>query len=413
MIPISEALDKVLAEAGQRPARRLPLSQAVGLVLAENVASDIDSPPHDKAMVDGYAIRASDVAAGHRELTVLEEVFAGMVPSLAVNSGTATRIMTGAPIPPGADAVVMVERTSGAAETPADAAGGRAVRRIRIDEPAVEQGQNIMRRGTSLQRGQQVLAAGCRLRAIEIGLLAEVGRAEVLAVPRPGVAVLATGNELVPAGTTPGAGQIRNSNGPLLVAAVQTLGAEPLDLGIARDEPDDLAERIGRGLEQDVLLLSGGVSAGVLDLVPQALQSLGVRQVFHKVDLKPGKPLWFGVLERPSRRTLVFGLPGNPVSSLVCFHLFVRPALARLAGHGNEPLATREARLEAGFRHRGDRATCFPSRLFEQDGLSFVRTLDWKGSADQRTLVEANCLTLFPPGDRDYAAGELVPVYPL
>jgi molybdenum cofactor synthesis domain-containing protein len=210
-----------------------------------------------------------------------------------------------------------------------------------------------------------VLQSGKVLRAIEIGLLAEVGHETVHIIPTPRVAVLATGNELVPAGSVPGPGQIRNSNGPLLEGLVSQAGGMSIPLGIARDEPADLQGHIELGLERDILLLSGGVSAGVLDLVPQVLAELGVEQIFHKVNLKPGKPLWFGVKRHPEqgRQTLVFGLPGNPVSGLVCFELFVRPAIEKLSGREPRGLPRVTAILTQEHKQRGDRPTYWPAQL--------------------------------------------------
>lgn len=401
MLSVDEALQQVLGHARPLPAKECAVAQARGLVLAEDVASDIDSPPHDKSIVDGYAVVAADLAAGSAELDVLEEVTAGAVPTRDVSCGSATRIMTGAPIPAGADAVVMIEHTRLVAP-----AAGRERVQISGKPPVV--GQNIMRRAISMVRGQVVLRAGCELRAIEIGVLAEVGRSSISVVARPQLAILATGNELVPAEQTPQAGQIRNSNGPLLVAAAEAAGATALDLGIARDTAESLRESMARGLQSDVLIISGGVSAGVLDLVPSVLAQLGVRQVFHKVNLKPGKPLWFGVLPAAAGDKLVFGLPGNPVSSLVCFELFVRPAIGRLAGRRHASLAEVEAELAVPHVHRGDRPTYHPARLESADGRNVIRPLRWQGSGDLRTLVEANSLACFPSGDREYRAGESI-----
>jgi molybdopterin molybdotransferase len=259
-----------------------------------------------------------------------------------------------------------------------------------------------------MARGDVVLKAGRQLRPAEIGVLAEVGRAQLRVIPRPSVAVLATGNELVPAEATPAAGQLRNSNGPLLLAAARAAGAQTVDLGIARDEKESLRQRIARGLQTDVLVISGGVSAGVLDLVPAALGELGVEQVFHKIKLKPGKPLWFGVLPGAGVERLVFGLPGNPVSSLVCFELFVRPAIGRLAGRGEVKLLEVSAALTIDHAHRGDRDTYHPARLQTSGGRYQVEPLRWHGSGDLRTLVEANALACFPAGERRYRAGETI-----
>lgn len=401
MIGVDEALRLVLASAPPLTPRRTPLDAAAGLVLAEDVASDIDSPPHDKSVVDGYAVQAASAREG-AELRVLEEVVAGTVPKREVTPGEATRIMTGAPIPPGADAVVMVERT--------ELIAGVAEPRVRLLAQA-KLGQNIMRRATSMQRGQNVLRAGRLLGGIEIGLLAEVGQATVSAAPQPSVAVLATGNELVDAGATPGPGQIRNSNGPMLTALVREAGGSATPLGVARDDAAELRACIERGLQHDVLLLSGGVSEGVLDMVPRVLAEADVEPVFHKVRLKPGKPLWFGTRRTDQRTTLVFGLPGNPVSSLVCFRLFVLPAIQALAARPATGLNRRRAALTADHFQRGDRPTYWPAAWATGSNTSAVTPLAWQGSGDLRALADADGLAFFPAGERMYAAGENVDVY--
>jgi len=284
--------------------------------------------------------------------------------------------------------------------------------RVRLGAPRTAAGQNIVRRATSLAQGQVVLEPGVRLRPAEIGLLAEVGRARVRAIARPNVAIVSTGNELVGVHDSPGPGQIRNSNGPLLTASTVAAGATALDLGIARDERPELHGKFSKGLAADVLIISGGVSAGVLDLVPSVLDELGVRQVFHKVSLKPGKPIWFGHRAREKGQTLVFGLPGNPVSSFVCFELFVKPALRALAGL---PSCTRvlRAELSVGQLHRGDRPTYQPARLVFAEGKQQVAPLRWHGSGDLRVLSDANALVHFPAGERQYETGEVVDVFSL
>jgi len=405
MLSVDEALRAVLSRATARPAVVCPLAESLGRVLAEDIASDIDSPPHDKSLVDGYAVIAVDVADGSTELQILEEVTAGELPTQIVTRGKATRIMTGAPVPSGADSVVMVEQTQHVA--------GSGLGLVRLASSKVTHGQNIMRRATSMTKGQRVLHSGCEIRPIEIGVMAEVGRTQVRVVRQPSVAVLGTGNELVPASQTPAAGQIRNSNGPMLVAAAEAWGAAPVDLGFARDDRADLRRLISAGLERDVLIISGGVSAGVLDLVPGALNELGVEQVFHKVNLKPGKPLWFGALSGPAGDKLVFGLPGNPVSSLVCFELFVRPAIGRLSGRSDVTPRTTKARLTAAFSQRADRPTYFPARLAMLGDEPTIEPLAWQGSGDLRTLAEANALAYFPACQQEFAVGETICVLPL
>jgi molybdopterin molybdotransferase len=397
MLSVAEALDEVLRHASPLPSARIGLHETLGCILAEPITSDLDSPPHDKSIVDGYAVIAEEIAAGVTELAVLEEVTAGQVPTKRLERGAATRIMTGAPIPEGSDAVVMVEQTQLAGQ------------RVSILQPAVKPGQNIMRRASSLARGQQVLAPGKQIRAIEQGLLAEVGRSLVSVIPRPQIAIIATGNELVAPDTVPGPGQIRNSNESLLIGLVAQSGGSPVPLGIARDDETHLRQLIQQGLSNDLLVLSGGVSAGVLDLVPACLQRLGVRQVFHKVNLKPGKPLWFGVRETDNNRsTLVFGLPGNPVSSLVSFELFVRPAIERRRGLAGTGLRRITATLTRDHQQRGERPTYWPAKL---DGThQHVTPLPWKGSGDLRTLTDADCLAYFPPGERQYTARDKIEV---
>ncbi|MBC7820282.1 MAG: molybdopterin molybdotransferase MoeA, partial [Planctomycetaceae bacterium] len=312
MIEVSEAVSAVLREASPFEPQAIPLLDALGLVLAEDIHADADSPPFDKSLVDGFAVRLADCAT---LLPVIEVVSAGQLPKRVLDQPAAIQIMTGAPVPVGADAVVQIEFTS----SQTDAAGQTLVS-IPNKVASWKPGANILRQGASTKRSDLVVAVGSELRPQELGALAEWGRAFVHARRRPRVAVLATGDELVPIEQTPGPGQIRNSNESMLCAQIRRAGADPVPLGIARDERTHLRQRIEFGLQADVLVLSGGVSMGDKDFVPSELSAAGVRQVFHKVNVKPGKPVWFGVRdESPTGRTLVFGLPGNPVSSLVCF----------------------------------------------------------------------------------------------
>lgn len=418
MLTVEEALELVEKNAESLPARRVVLGEAAGLVLAEAIRSDVDSPPYDKAMMDGYAVRSADREPERR---VLEEIAAGAVPRYPLTPGCASRIMTGAPIPEGADAVVQVERTQLVNEST-----------VRLEQADAPQGQHILRAGTVMRAGDVVIGEAAMLRPIEIGVLAEIGRGVVNVVPRPRVAILPTGNELVPIGEKLGAGQIRNSNGPLLAAAANRAGADALELGIARDDRAELLRWIEQGLAAEVLVLSGGVSAGKFDLVPELLAEVGVEQVFHKVALRPGKPLWFGVKDDGERRVLVFGLPGNPVSSFVCFELFVRPAIAALMGRGFTTRTLVEARLSADYEHRGGREAYLPATLnfadgrlmaeagVEGDGQAVARggggdvsvaILPWQGSADLVTLTGANCLARITGEGRRVAAGTVVQTF--
>jgi molybdopterin molybdotransferase len=259
-----------------------------------------------------------------------------------------------------------------------------------------------------------VLPAGRRLRGQELGALAELGRAQVRVRPAPTVAVLATGDELVPVDVQPGPGQIRNSNETMLVAQVTQAGGRPVPLGIARDTKESLRERLSEGLRHDLLLLSGGVSAGKLDLVPTVLRELGVEQVFHKVQVKPGQPLWFGRRERAGNAgpCFVFGLPGNPVSSMVCFELFARTALRKRMGDPHPEPQPVSARLTHDFTHTGNRPTYHPAKLAFTPRGPEVSTVPWIGSADICATVAANAMAVFPAGDAVHPAGAMLNVIP-
>lgn len=400
MLTLDQALTLLHQTLSPSPPVTLPLGRCLGLTLAAEVVSGIESPPFDKALMDGYAVCASDVASGTATLTILERITAGMVPRETVRSGTATQIMTGAPLPVGADAVVKIE------ETRED--GDRVV----IHGSPVTSGHNIIRRAASLKIGETVLTAGMTLTASRIGALAELGVATPSVHPRPTVAVLATGDELVPVDQTPGPGQIRNSNESMLVAQLQSYGVTPQPLGIARDVQADLTAKIDAGLQADVLVLSGGVSAGKLDLVPSTLAAAGVEEVFHKVDIRPGKPIWFGIKRRPDGTVCaVFGLPGNPVSSMVCCELFVRTALRRMMGSADATPPVELARLTHEYTMRGDRPTYFPAALVPTPHGLTARLVKWQGSSDLRATVEANGMVLLPPVERTFTEEEVVQAY--
>ncbi len=409
MLTVEAALEAVLEQARRLPARAEPLERALRSVLAEDVVADIDLPPFDKSLVDGYAIRTDDLTSEDRRFRIGEMITAGQTPSRPLGLREAAVIMTGAPVPPGCDAVVMHERTRLEGES------------VWLEEPEVHAGQNILPRGREMCAGDVVLTAGTILKPAHLGVLASVGRTPVRVV-RPRVAVVPTGDELVEPDQTPGPGQIRNSNTIMLRALAIEEGAEAESLPTAPDEPVELRRILAQGLDSDVLIITGGVSAGQRDLVPGVLEDLGVRRVFHKVRLKPGKPLWFGIgAPRPGLPgPLVFGLPGNPVSGLVGFLLFIRPALAVLASRPRPASGTLEARLAKGFRHRGDRPTYHPVRLVASglgDGSPWttpfeIETLAWAGSADLRTAADAAGFAAFPAGDRDYQPGEIVGFLP-
>jgi molybdopterin molybdotransferase len=395
MLTVADAQALVLQHARPAPPETVPLTaDAQGQVLAEDVASDIDMPPFDKAMMDGYALRSSDLPDGRGTLEVIEEIHAGQTAAKSLAAGQATRIMTGAPIPHGADAVVQVERTQ--------AQGNH----VSIDDPRMQAGQHILLRGREMRVGDIVLRRGTVLRPQELGILAAVGRIHAVLVPRPKVAVLPTGDEIIAASEQPGPGQIRNSNGPTLAAQVTRAGGLVRHLDVARDTLDSLRLLIGAGLQSSILVLSGGVSAGKRDLVPGVLQELGVQAHFHHVAMKPGKPVFFGT----RGDTLVFGLPGNPVSAFVCFELFVRPAIRVVRGLADAGITLPLVPLAVDFAYRTDRPTYHPARLELTAQGWQIRPVPWFGSPDLRGLTDCNCFVLFPTGDPQHRAGQVYPV---
>ena len=392
MISVDEALQLVQEHVLPLPSKRVPLKEAANLVLAEDIVSGVNSPPHDKAQMDGYAVASTDVSPSRK---VVERVAAGDVPHRAVIPGTAVRIMTGAPLPEGADAVIPFEEVEEEDDT------------IQFDPDIVKAEWHVAKLGSCIREGQVVVTRGHKLRPVDIGLVAEVGFGVVEVIPTCRVAVLPTGNELVTPGQALRPGQISNSNGPMLCAAAENLGCQTVDLGIGRDDRDQLKAAIENGLSADVLLLSGGVSAGDFDLVPGVLAELGVRQVFHKVALRPGRPLWFGLAERASGNTLVFGLPGNPVSSYVCLELFVRPALTMLAGGEFTGLEEETATLSHAHTHRGKRTAFLPARTTKCIPQT-VELIPWHGSGDLAALCRANSLVKIPANTKKLKAGETV-----
>jgi molybdopterin molybdotransferase len=401
MLTIEEAVVLVREHARPLVPCCRSLLDGLGCVLAEDVAADGDEPPFDKALVDGYAVRAADLAEADGRLRVGETILAGQTPTRSLGPREAAAIMTGAPLPLGADAVLMHERT-------------RVIDGdILSDEIDVPAGRNRLVRGQVYRAGDFVLRRGSRLSPASLGLLASVGRPRVMVIPRPRVAIVSTGDELVQPEQTPGPGQIRNSNAVMLQALAVLRGASAQILPIARDESSELKRVLKEGLSSDVLLITGGVSAGQRDLVPAALAELGVTRIFHKVRLKPGKPLWFGTLPGQGDRagTLVFGLPGNPVSGLVGFLLFVGPALHLLTGQSDSLPEPVEARLGGTFTHRGERPTYHPARWLERQrdrSPGVLEPLPWAGSADLLAVAQADGFAVFPAGDRTFQAGEIV-----
>jgi molybdopterin molybdotransferase len=395
VIPVERALEIVLAETPVLPAEDVVLPDAVGRVLGEDVASDIDLPSFDRAAMDGYAVRAADAASAPAVLLVVGEVRAGQWPQREVGPGEAIRIMTGAPVPHGATAVQPVEKIR-------VLDGGRRVESL----VAVEPGQNIARQGSEVRTGDRVLEHGQTLDAAAIAVLAAVGKGRVRVGRAPEVAVLVTGDELIDVWSAPSKGRIRNTNGYALLAQVRAAGGIPLDLGVVPDDRERLAEALKEAFRADVIVLSGGVSAGAYDFVEEVLARYDVRVAFDKVAIKPGAPLVFG--RRGDK--LVFGLPGNPVSAQVTFEIFVRAALLRMQGARVCARPLVEAELEGPVRNRSGRRAYAPVQVRFERGRFVARPIRSRGSADIVAHARANGLAALDATRLEATAGETVPV---
>lgn len=398
MIPIENALEIVLAHTPLIPAEEIAFDKAVGRVLAEDIYSDVDLPPFPRSAMDGFALRSEDVSVAPVKLHVIGMIPAGTYPSFAVQSGQAAQIMTGAPVPKGADSVQIVERSR--------------IHGLEVEilEP-VEIGQNIVPCGQEVTTGDTVLKKGTTLDPPAVAVAATVGKTSLRVARRPSVAVIATGDELVPPTEKPGLAQIRNSNGYSLSAQAAHVGARVSYLGVAADRKASLAELIQKGLTHDVLLMSGGVSMGSLDLVEEVLQEYDVRILFDKVALKPGKPTVFGVAPKDK---LVFGLPGNPVSTMVTFELFVRPALAKMAGSENPQRPYLNATLKGPLESKGPRRAYLPGWLeANEEGLPWAHPIPTRGSGDIVAFSKANALLVLPESLDALNAGDPIQVYPL
>ena len=389
MVSVGEAHAAILARADPLAVEVVDVTTAEGRTLAEAIRSPESVPAGPRSAVDGYAVRAEDV--GDRAL-LPDEVVAGPEQAIELRSGEAVRIMTGGPIPAGADAVVMVEDTE-------EVAGRVVIRR------APSRGGNVHRAGQDIGGGEVLLAAGTVLGPAEIGLLTTVGRVRVPVHRRPRVALLATGDELVEPWETPPPGCIRDSNRYALLAAVREAGAEPIWSGVARDDEDTLASRVREALAgADVLITSGGVSMGTRDLIKPLLEQLGTVH-FGRVNFKPGKPLTFATIGG----ALAFGLPGYPVSSLVTFEVFVRPALLKMQGRLRVFRPRVEVEVEHDLQPDPVRPEYQRAAVRWHDGRLVARTTGAQGSSRLLSMVGANALLEIAPADRSLPAGQRVP----
>ena len=372
----------------------VPVNESLGRTLAQEVRADRLYPPFDRSLRDGFAVRSSDVLSGAK-LKCIGELKAGDTPTISVAPGTCIQIMTGAPVPKGADAVVMIEHVHAEGDT------------IVFDRAATA-GQHIVPRGREAAEGQVLLSRGARIGFAEIALAAQVGAIELQVFRKPSVAILSTGDEIVAAETKPGNFQIRNSNSYSLAAQVALHGGEPVVLVSAKDTEADLRERITQGLQNDMLVLSGGVSAGKYDLVEKVLRALDAEIHFDAVAIRPGKPAVFAICKNKP----VFGLPGNPISTMVTFELFASLALQLLSGAEAKPLALLEARLGEALSEKSGLAHFLPARVNWPNGVPTVAPIRWQGSGDLAAVARANCFLYLPTDRSELSVGETVSILP-
>jgi molybdopterin molybdotransferase len=394
-------IDKVRAARRIVASETVPIHSAQGRVLAAPIVADRDAPPFHRSTRDGFAVRSADVSNVPAHLKIVGQARAGVAFAGVINAGECAEIMTGAPLPDGADAVVMVEYTR------------KDDHQITIDR-SVAVHENVVLRGSEAHAGDTLLPPGHRLHYAELAMAAAVGCSELQVFARPRVAILPTGDEIVEVNASPGPYEIRNSNSISLQAQVRAAGGEPQPLGIAPDNEARLHSMIEVGLRSDLLLLSGGVSAGKYDLVEPVLANLGAEFYFEGVLIQPGKPLVFGKVggkvDSKVSDTFFFGLPGNPLSTMVTFELFVRPALALLGGERECPLTFTRARLARDIRRKPGLAAFLPAIL---EGAYYdpqVSPVEWKGSGDVASLTRANCFLAIPEEASELAAGDWVSV---
>jgi molybdopterin molybdotransferase len=393
-LTVADAQRCVIAAMKILGTESVPLKQALGRVLAEDVRANRDQPPYDVSAMDGFAIRSTDVVSVPATLEIIEDIRAGDMPRKTLNAGQCARIMTGAPVPPGADAVIRVEDTQ--------AIGAHQVQITVTVKPR----NDIRDRGENMTTGEIVLARGTAITPGVIGMLAMVKQAEVPVYRQPRVAILSTGDELEGLDEPLNPNKIPDANSYALMAQVQALGIDPVLLGIARDDPDDLRAALQRGLQFDVLLVSGGTSVGVHDYVRPTLEALGVQMQFWRVAMKPGHPMAFGI----APLTWVFGIPGNPVSSMVCFEEFIGPALRKLMGHTRVFRQTVTARLAREIKHRHRRTEFVRVMLAREDNIWVATPTGNQGSGILRSMALAEGLMVVPAASADVAAGATVQV---
>lgn len=399
MIKVSQAKKIILSTIKPMGPEIVTLRDALERVLAENVYSRIDVPGFDNSAMDGFALRSCDSIRASKDkpkiLQVIEDIKAEDVPKKVLRENQVARIMTGAMIPKGADCVVMVEETKSVVSK----------EYIKIFRQ-IKTGENIRKKGEDIKKGERILEKGRLINAADIGILASIGKSKVKVVKRPKVSILATGDEIVDVDEELTAGKIRSSNSYTLYGQIINSGGIPEDLGIARDKPQDLEKKIRLGLNCDIMLTSGGVSVGDFDLVKDTLKNLGTDFKFWKVRMRPGKPLAFGLI----KGIPVFGLPGNPVSSMISFEVFVRPAILKMLGQRNNSHKEITATLGQDLKKKKGLMYFLRAKTFWEDGAYQTRTIGSQGSAVLKSMSLANSIIILPEEEELIKKGSKVKV---
>ncbi len=398
LTPLQDAQRIVLDAAGSLGLEKISILEALGRVLGEDIVAERDNPPWDNSAMDGFAVRAEDIRSEHTigkpvTLTIIEDVPAGKMPTKTVGPGQAIRIMTGAPLPNGADTVLKVEETEPSQTN------------VKVFK-AEPRGANIRPQGEDVKKGECIIAKGTQIRPGEAGMLAILAKSFVLAYQQPRVAILSTGDELADLDERFSEEKIINSNSYGIAAAVKEAGGIPILLGIARDNPAALKEKITHGLAADIIVLSGGVSMGDYDFTKAVFKDLGAEMHFWKLAIRPGQPLAFGKIQGK----LAFGLPGNPVSSMVTFEQLVRPAMLKMGGHRSYGRPVVQALFQEKFTKKNDRRHFLRGILTSEDGVFKVRTTGDQGSGILTSMVKANCLIDIPEDVERVNPGDAVTV---
>ena len=395
MIKVEEAGRIISGNIKQTGGERITLLEALDRVTARGYSSEDNIPPFDNSAMDGYAVSSSETSGASREnpvlLEVIENLPAGGVAAREVMKGQAARIMTGAPVPRGADAVVVVEKTKSEG------------RKVRVFE-GVKAAENIRHAGEDIKKGDSVIKKGTLITPAGMGLLASIGAQTIEVAGSPRIGILATGDELVDAGQKPGPGKIRNSNSYSLFGLVKKCGGVPVHLGIARDDKSMMREKIEEGLQNDMLIISGGVSVGDYDYVKEVMADLGARIEFEKVAIRPGRPLTFAMI----RNKPVFGLPGNPVSVMVCFEVFIRPAISKMLGRDDGEKKEVRAVLEEDVKKRKGLRYFLRAQTRWANGAYVTRTTGPQGSGILRSMALANSLLVLPEDEEAIKKGAKV-----